>query len=83
MTRTTPNLAPPPNLRTTPAEELLAPIYDLACNRPTYTAGLGWKRVSNLEPSDPEAEILPLGYRCLNIYTRATVKRGTFTNLYL
>ncbi|GBM92075.1 hypothetical protein AVEN_16585-1 [Araneus ventricosus] len=30
-----------------------------------HTADLQWNRVSNLESSDPDAEILPLGYRGL------------------
>ncbi|GBN55516.1 hypothetical protein AVEN_226986-1 [Araneus ventricosus] len=30
-----------------------------------YTADLRWNRVSNLRPSDPEVETLPLGHRVL------------------
>ncbi|GBM54690.1 hypothetical protein AVEN_121566-1 [Araneus ventricosus] len=56
MTRTTPELAPPsPNFHAT----RLTTTYDLACNRP-HTQ---WNRVSNLEPSGPKAETLPLGHR--------------------
>ncbi|GBO29753.1 hypothetical protein AVEN_116261-1 [Araneus ventricosus] len=35
----------------------MATTYDLECNRPPYTAN----RVSNLRPSGPIAETLPLG----------------------
>ncbi|GBO15856.1 hypothetical protein AVEN_229143-1 [Araneus ventricosus] len=65
MTRATPVLAPPsPNFRATPTGERLATTYDLACNAP-YTADLQWNRVSNLRPSGPEVETLPLGHRGL------------------
>ncbi|GBM49741.1 hypothetical protein AVEN_36359-1 [Araneus ventricosus] len=64
MTRTTPELAPPsPNFHATPTGGRLATTYDLACNRPHTRADLQWNRVSNLEPSGPKAETLPLGHR--------------------
>ncbi|GBM75666.1 hypothetical protein AVEN_45554-1 [Araneus ventricosus] len=70
MTRTTPELAPPsPNFHATPTGGRLATTYDLACNRPPYTADLQWNRVSNLEPSGPKAETLPLGHRGLPFLT--------------
>ncbi|GBN37845.1 hypothetical protein AVEN_256026-1 [Araneus ventricosus] len=36
-----------------------------------YTADLQWNRVSNLEPSGPKAETLPLGHSGLELYERA------------
>ncbi|GBM76805.1 hypothetical protein AVEN_122183-1 [Araneus ventricosus] len=56
MTRTTAELAsPPPNFRNTPSDAVCPLTSDLRCTRPTYTADLQWTRVSNLEPSGPEA----------------------------
>ncbi|GBO31769.1 hypothetical protein AVEN_150738-1 [Araneus ventricosus] len=43
----------------TPTGGRLATTYDLQA---PYTADLQWNRVSNLKPSDPEAETLPLGH---------------------
>ncbi|GBM22983.1 hypothetical protein AVEN_172331-1 [Araneus ventricosus] len=66
MTRTTPELASP--LQTSPPhqrEDVRSPTYDLACNRSTYKTDLRWNRVSNLEPSSPEAETLSLDHRDL------------------
>ncbi|GBO30935.1 hypothetical protein AVEN_62394-1 [Araneus ventricosus] len=63
MTRTTPNLAPPsPNFHATPTGGRLTTTCDLTCNRP---ADLQWNRVSNMEPSGPTAETLPLGHHVL------------------
>ncbi|GBO01060.1 hypothetical protein AVEN_98152-1, partial [Araneus ventricosus] len=56
MTRTTPELAPP--LQTPNVQQ--AP----------YTADLQWNRVSDLEPSGPKAETLPLGHRGLSRMTK-------------
>ncbi|GBN46103.1 hypothetical protein AVEN_178028-1 [Araneus ventricosus] len=52
---------PPPNFRAAPAGGHLAPA-DLACTRPASMAILRWNRVSDLAPSGPEVESLPLGY---------------------
>ncbi|GBM24716.1 hypothetical protein AVEN_254935-1 [Araneus ventricosus] len=41
------------------------PTYDLTCNRPRCAADLQWNRISNLEPSSPDAETLPLGLRMI------------------
>ncbi|GBM24450.1 hypothetical protein AVEN_41098-1 [Araneus ventricosus] len=57
MTRTTPELAPSSPTR-------LATTYDYEHATGPYTVDQ-WNRVSNLEPSDPEAETLPLGHRGL------------------
>ncbi|GBO12944.1 hypothetical protein AVEN_210739-1 [Araneus ventricosus] len=46
------------------SEDVWHPMYDLTCNRPTCTADLQGNRVSRLEPSDPEAETLPIGHHC-------------------
>ncbi|GBO27434.1 hypothetical protein AVEN_220913-1 [Araneus ventricosus] len=43
-------------------EDVWHPAYDLPCNRPTCTADLQGSRVSRLEPSDPEAEAIPIGH---------------------
>ncbi|GBM14038.1 hypothetical protein AVEN_209934-1 [Araneus ventricosus] len=61
MMRSTPELAPPspPNFRATPADGHMTPA-DLKCTR-QCTAVLRWNRVSNLEPSGPKAETLPIG----------------------
>ncbi|GBN35547.1 hypothetical protein AVEN_124503-1 [Araneus ventricosus] len=62
MTRTT--LAhPSPNFCTTPSEgHLTLPTYDLACNRPTYTADrIGFRT------SSPEARTLPLRHCSLTV----------------
>ncbi|GBL62764.1 hypothetical protein AVEN_179717-1 [Araneus ventricosus] len=45
------------------------PTYDLACNRPTYTANLQWNRASNLESSGHEAETFAPG----RIFTNPTL----------
>ncbi|GBL94485.1 hypothetical protein AVEN_244442-1 [Araneus ventricosus] len=37
----------PSNFHSTPTKETLTPTYDLACNRPAYTADIQWSRVSN------------------------------------
>ncbi|GBM26986.1 hypothetical protein AVEN_47186-1 [Araneus ventricosus] len=64
MTRATPELTGPfPDFRSTPAGGRLPPMYDLTCNRPTYTADVQWNQVSNLELSGPEVETLPIGDR--------------------
>ncbi|GBN00848.1 hypothetical protein AVEN_89216-1 [Araneus ventricosus] len=55
-----------PNFHTTPTGGRLAITFDLMFNKPTYTADLQWNRVSNLEPSGPKAETLPLGHRGLH-----------------
>ncbi|GBN96015.1 hypothetical protein AVEN_110249-1 [Araneus ventricosus] len=56
---------PTPNFHATPAGGRLATTYYLACKQAPYTADLQWNRVSNLEPSGPKAETLPLGHRGL------------------
>ncbi|GBM97494.1 hypothetical protein AVEN_97815-1 [Araneus ventricosus] len=64
MTWTTLEL--PPNLQTsTPhqREDFRPTTSDFTCIRPKYMADLQWKWVSNLEPSVPKAETLPLGHR--------------------
>ncbi|GBL93876.1 hypothetical protein AVEN_153636-1 [Araneus ventricosus] len=64
MTRRTPELTPRFKTSTPHQwEGLWPPTYDLACNRPTYTAYLQCNRFSNLKRSGPEAETLPLGHR--------------------
>ncbi|GBN20080.1 hypothetical protein AVEN_234774-1 [Araneus ventricosus] len=50
MSRTTPKLAP----LSSPIFRRL-PTYDLMCNRQKYMVDLSWNRVSNLEPSGPDA----------------------------
>ncbi|GBM85804.1 hypothetical protein AVEN_273658-1, partial [Araneus ventricosus] len=55
---------PSPNFRVTPTGGCLAARYDLACNRPHTRSDLQWNLVSNLEPSGPKVETLPLGHRC-------------------
>ncbi|GBM64031.1 hypothetical protein AVEN_252142-1 [Araneus ventricosus] len=76
MTRTTPELASPsPNFHATPTGGRLATAYDLACSKQApYTVDLQWNRVSNLRPSCPEVETLPLGraaflegFKCLHV----------------
>ncbi|GBL75401.1 hypothetical protein AVEN_194593-1 [Araneus ventricosus] len=54
-----------PNFHSTPTGERLATTYDLACSRPLHAADPQWNRVSNLEPSGPKAETLPLDHRSL------------------
>ncbi|GBN80518.1 hypothetical protein AVEN_129946-1 [Araneus ventricosus] len=76
MPRTTPELALLLNLRTTPAGGYFATTYDLACNRPTYTADPHWNRVSNLESSGPETMILPLGHRGCSKREEQSKSRG-------
>ncbi|GBL76382.1 hypothetical protein AVEN_53163-1 [Araneus ventricosus] len=65
MKRTTPKLALLPLHTSSPhqGEDIWSPPYDLKCNSPIYTTYLQWHRVSHLEPSGQEAEILPLGHR--------------------
>ncbi|GBM83735.1 hypothetical protein AVEN_256561-1 [Araneus ventricosus] len=64
MTRTTPGAGTPsPNFRTAPAGGHLASTYDLTCISPAYMVGLQWNRVLRMEPSDPEADTLPLDHR--------------------
>ncbi|GBM46855.1 hypothetical protein AVEN_216569-1 [Araneus ventricosus] len=43
---------------------VLMVTYDLTCNRPIYREDIQWNRVTNMEPSSPEAESLPLGHCC-------------------
>ncbi|GBM25001.1 hypothetical protein AVEN_50344-1 [Araneus ventricosus] len=61
MTRTTtPDLSPP--LRTSSPhqwEDVWPTTHDLMCKRPAYTADRQLDGVSNLEPSDLQAETLP------------------------
>ncbi|GBM49144.1 hypothetical protein AVEN_179751-1 [Araneus ventricosus] len=52
MTRTTELAFPSPNFHVKPTGGRLATTHDLQ-----------WNRVSNLEPSSPKVEILPLGHR--------------------
>ncbi|GBN05801.1 hypothetical protein AVEN_88105-1 [Araneus ventricosus] len=57
---------PSPRFRATPAGGRLATTHDLACSRPhtrRIFSGIGF--VSNLRPSGPEVETLPLGHRDL------------------
>ncbi|GBO02250.1 hypothetical protein AVEN_89404-1 [Araneus ventricosus] len=72
MTTATFELAPPlqtsaPHQR----EDVWSPTYDLTCNKPKHMADLQWNRVSNMEPSGPEAETLPLGHRGPNVTSNA------------
>ncbi|GBL87790.1 hypothetical protein AVEN_81384-1 [Araneus ventricosus] len=61
MTRTTPELAPlSPNIGTTPAGGNLTHYIRFNMQQATYTVNLQWKRVSSLEPSGLEVEVLPL-----------------------
>ncbi|GBM58500.1 hypothetical protein AVEN_212753-1 [Araneus ventricosus] len=61
MTRTTPELAPASrSFRATPARGRLA--HDVRRQAHTY-GDLQWKQVSNLNPSGPAIEILPLSHR--------------------
>ncbi|GBO10978.1 hypothetical protein AVEN_29882-1 [Araneus ventricosus] len=69
MTRTTPELAASSlSFLATPAGGCVTITCDLACNRFTYAAALQRNRVSNLKPSFPEAETLPLGQRAAIVY---------------
>ncbi|GBM65190.1 hypothetical protein AVEN_130587-1 [Araneus ventricosus] len=43
------------------------PTYNRSVQQAPYSADLPWNRVSNLEPSGPKAETLPLGHRGLSI----------------
>ncbi|GBN59286.1 hypothetical protein AVEN_201964-1 [Araneus ventricosus] len=80
MTRTTPELAPPsPNFHATPTGGRLTTTYDLTCNRPHTRRIFQWNRVSNLEPSGPKAETLPLGHRGLNLVPDAILKNDIQT----
>ncbi|GBM26459.1 hypothetical protein AVEN_217330-1, partial [Araneus ventricosus] len=82
MTRTTPELAPPsPNFHATPTGGRLTTTYDLTCNRPhtrRIFSGIG---SSNLEPSGPKAETLPLGHRGPVAHRQEVVKRQIYLNL--
>ncbi|GBL96087.1 hypothetical protein AVEN_104325-1 [Araneus ventricosus] len=63
MTRAAPEMVPSfPNFHATPTGGRLATTYDLACNRPHTRPDRQLNRVSNLEPSGPKAETLPLGH---------------------
>ncbi|GBN89371.1 hypothetical protein AVEN_139948-1 [Araneus ventricosus] len=70
MAKTTPKLSPP--LQTSIPHQHLAPCKIYHARTP-YMADFLWIRVSNLEPSGPEAETLPLGHLCL--YWLGTTKR--------
>ncbi|GBM96095.1 hypothetical protein AVEN_212491-1 [Araneus ventricosus] len=80
MTRTTPELAPTsPHQR----EGVWPSTYGLTSNRPIYTADLQWNRVSNLEPSGPEAEKLSPGH-CAHLYKGSEdVKLGIYETTML
>ncbi|GBO25774.1 hypothetical protein AVEN_97327-1 [Araneus ventricosus] len=54
-----------PNFLTTPEGGLLAPMYDLTCNRPQCTTDLQWNWALNQEPSGLEDDTLPLDHRGL------------------
>ncbi|GBM32447.1 hypothetical protein AVEN_136026-1 [Araneus ventricosus] len=64
MTRATTELAPLLQSSGSHQREGVWPsTYDLRYSKPAYTNYLQWNRVSDMEPSDPKAEILPLGHR--------------------
>ncbi|GBM71412.1 hypothetical protein AVEN_208124-1 [Araneus ventricosus] len=66
MARTTPELAAhSPDFRATLTGGHMDPM-DVTCTGPAYTTVLLWNRVSNQEPSCPEAETLPLDNRRLH-----------------
>ncbi|GBM77312.1 hypothetical protein AVEN_91415-1 [Araneus ventricosus] len=44
-------------------EDIWPPTSNLMCSRLAYTMSRQWNWVSNLEPSSPEVETLPLGHR--------------------
>ncbi|GBO25200.1 hypothetical protein AVEN_85298-1 [Araneus ventricosus] len=84
MTSSTPEMAPrSPNLLTTPEGGLLAPMYDLTCNRPQCTTDIQWNRALNQEPSGPEDETFPLVHRGLplNGYARGCKKYNLELNI--
>ncbi|GBM48383.1 hypothetical protein AVEN_103568-1 [Araneus ventricosus] len=75
---TTPELASPlQNSTPHQREGVCTPTYDFTCNRPIYTADLWCNRVSNLEPSGPEAETLLLSYRGPSSSSDLKPQRGT------
>ncbi|GBN37953.1 hypothetical protein AVEN_164209-1, partial [Araneus ventricosus] len=66
--RATPELPPSPLQTHAPCqrEDLWSPTCYFACNRPTYT--------TDLEPSGPEAQTLPLGHRGLPQRSKSLLK---------
>ncbi|GBM36841.1 hypothetical protein AVEN_82831-1 [Araneus ventricosus] len=68
MTRTTPELAPPLQASAPHQREDVWPLRTISVQQAPYTADLQWNRVSNLRPSSPGVETLPLGHRGLNWY---------------
>ncbi|GBL72308.1 hypothetical protein AVEN_88537-1, partial [Araneus ventricosus] len=69
MTRTAPELAmPSPNFRTPPAGKGLTSYVGFSMQQVQYTVDLHCNRVSNPEPSDPEADNLPIGQRGIYVF---------------
>ncbi|GBL96354.1 hypothetical protein AVEN_238711-1 [Araneus ventricosus] len=80
MTRTTPELAPPPQGSASYQREDVWPLRMTYVQQVPYTAGLQWNWVSNLEPSGPESETLPPEHRRMLMglkYALRKTRRGT------
>ncbi|GBN45245.1 hypothetical protein AVEN_250997-1 [Araneus ventricosus] len=80
MTRTTPVPASPfPNFRA-PSSYGHLTRTDIMCTRPANTAVLQANRVSNLQPSGPDAETSPPGHRGPNRWTFAMEEKQRVMN---
>ncbi|GBM21723.1 hypothetical protein AVEN_118259-1 [Araneus ventricosus] len=80
MRRTTPAPASSfPNFRAAFSKGHLTRT-DIMCTRPAYTAVLRSYRVSNLQPSGPDAQTLPPGHRGPNRWTFAMEEKQRVMN---
>ncbi|GBL95694.1 hypothetical protein AVEN_653-1 [Araneus ventricosus] len=87
MTRMTPELAPPLSKLSHHTNGRTFDSYiRFSVRQAKYTMDLQWKRVSNLEPSAPEADALPLGHSHAEdnyiVLGEQAGRRRRFVNLY-
>ncbi|GBM03174.1 hypothetical protein AVEN_70594-1 [Araneus ventricosus] len=77
MTRTTPELTSPSKPPNHTNRRKFGHNVGSNVHRPTYMTDLKWNRISNLEPSYPKAEILPLS----SIFCLSRGKTGRMATL--
>ncbi|GBO13873.1 hypothetical protein AVEN_10420-1 [Araneus ventricosus] len=75
--------SPFPNFPTTPAGGCVAPTHDLTCTSSIYTVDLQRNWVSNLEPSGPVAETLPLTHCDPELSGGSSIRAAVSTKMIL
>ncbi|GBO05665.1 hypothetical protein AVEN_224959-1 [Araneus ventricosus] len=66
-----------------PTERRMAPYVWFNVQQAQYTTNLQWNRISNLEPSAPKVETLPLDPSCPRLPNRRSMASRSDSSKYL